>query len=348
MVEWTMFRGLAVVLVLLTTPAMAGSLDAVAINDSAFPAKLPSHDKISAPIVKLQVLLDRAHFSPGVIDGKLGDNAQKALAAFAQANGFAFDRAVSPELWNKLAATSDDPTVIDYEITRADVKGPFLRKLPAKMEDMKTLAALSYTSPREALAERFHLSEQLLVAINPAKKFDKAGETIIVPNVSTPRSPIPVARIEVDKARQTLRAFDASGQLLAFYPATVGSSEKPTPSGTLKVTAINKDPTYRYNPDYRFAGVKSRRPFTIRPGPNNPVGSTWIALSAEGYGIHGTAYPDKIGKSESHGCVRLTNWDAAMLGESVKRGTPVAFPDAPGEGTAKGEQQQSEAKSPPN
>lgn len=341
------FRSLAVVLVLVATPAIAGGLDAAGINDATLPAKSPAHDKVSAPIAKLQVLLDRAHFSPGAIDGKLGENAQKALAAFAEANGLAFDRAVTPDLWNKLAGASNGPAMVDYGITEADVKGPFLKRLPAKMEDMKPLAALSYTNPREKLAEKFHVSEQLLAAINPGKRFDRAGETIVVPNVLTPRSPMPVARIEVDKTRQTLRAIDASGQLLAFYPATVGSSEKPTPSGTLKVTAIHKNPTYRYNPNYRFTGVKSKRPFTIRPGPNNPVGSTWIALSAEGYGIHGTAYPDKIGKSESHGCVRLTNWDVAMLGENIKRGTPVAFLDA-GEGTAKPGQQQSEAKSPPN
>ncbi len=340
-----MFRILAIMLVLATTPAVAARLDAAAINDAAVSDKLSVGGKISGAIVKLQILLDRAHFSPGAIDGKLGDNARKALAAFAQANGLTFDRAVTPDLWNRLAAASDGPAIVSYTITEADVKGPFLKKLPTKMEDMKTLKALDYTSPREELAERFHLSEDVLTAINPGKRFDRAGETIAVPNVLMQRNAAPVARIEVDKTRQTLKAFDASGQLLAFYPATVGSAEKPTPSGSFKVTAINKNPTYRYNPDYHFAGVKSRKPFTIKPGPNNPVGSYWIALSAEGYGIHGTAYPDKIGKSESHGCVRLTNWDVRRLAESVKRGTPVAFLDAPSDGTSP---QQSAAKSPPN
>lgn len=342
-----MFRTLTVVLVLVATPAVAGGLDAAAINDASLPQKQPGKEKISASIVKLQILLDRAHFSPGAIDGKLGENAQKALVAFAQTSGLAFDRAITSDLWSKLLAASGGPAIVDYRITEADVKGPFLRKLPAKMEDMKSLKALDYTSPREKLAERFHLSEDLLAAINPGKSFARAGETIAVPNVLAPHNPMPVARIEVDKTHQTLEAFDASGQLLAFYPATVGSAEKPTPSGTFKVTAINKNPTYRYNPDYHFAGVKTRKPFTIKPGPNNPVGSYWIALSAEGYGIHGTAYPDKIGKSESHGCVRLTNWDVQTLGESVKRGTPVAFLDAPSADSSK-PAQQSAAKSPPS
>ena len=329
------------------TPALAARLDAAAINEAALPTKLPGRDKPNASIAKLEILLDRARFSPGEIDGKLGENAQKALTAFADANGLTFDKAITPELWDKLAATADGPVIVDYRIADADVKGPFLKKLPTKMEQMKSLPALSYTSPREALAEKFHMSEELLAKINPGKKFDRPGETIAVANVDLKPDPMPVARIEVDKTRQTLKAFDASGQLLAFYPATVGSSEKPTPSGTLKVTDAHENPTYRYNPDYKFAGVKSRKPFTIKPGPNNPVGSYWINLSAQGYGIHGTAYPGKISKSESHGCVRLTNWDAHTLGASVKRGTPVAFLDAPTEASSK-VSQQATTKSPPN
>jgi lipoprotein-anchoring transpeptidase ErfK/SrfK len=136
-----------------------------------------------------------------------------------------------------------------------------------------------------------------------------------------------IGRIEVDKSRQTVRAFDPSGALIAFFPATVGSEEKPTPSGSFKVVSADANPNYRYNPDYQFKGVKSRQAFTIKPGPNNPAGSYWIGLSAEGYGIHGTPNPSKISKSESHGCVRLTNWDVGLLGRNIKNGTPVVFVD---------------------
>ena len=337
-----MFRTLATVMLALVavTPVFAGGLDAGAVNDAAPLAKLPSSDKIDASIVKLQILLDRAHFSPGEIDGKLGENAQKALSAFAETNDLDLGRAITTDLWNRLAGLSNGPAIVDYKITEADVKGPFLKELPAKMEDMKHLQALNYTSPREALAEKFHMSEQLLQAVNPGKKFDKAGETIVVANVGQQNS-MPISRVEVDKTRQTLRAFDTNGKLLAFYPATVGSPEKPTPSGTLKVTAINQNPTNRYNPDYRFKGVKSKKPFTIRPGPNNPVGSTWINLSAEGYGIHGTADPGKISKSASHGCIRLTNWDAQTLSANIKKGSPVVFLDRPGEAATPAQDQQS-------
>ncbi|WP_440642957.1 L,D-transpeptidase family protein [Bradyrhizobium sp. PUT101] len=310
-------------------PALAGNLDPGAVNDAVRPAKQPATDKLNPAVVKLQVLLDRAQFSPGEIDGKLGENAQKALKAFAAQNGIASDRAIAPELWDKLTAASEGPIVADYEIADADVRGPFLKELPSKLDDMTSLKALSYTSPLEGLAEKFHMSADLLRAINPGKAFDKVGETIVVANVPARRELPRMARLDVDKKNGTLKAFDASGALLAFYPASVGSPDRPTPTGTLKVTGTHENPTYRYNPDYKFKSVRSKRPFDIKPGPNNPVGAYWIGLSAQGYGIHGTAEPDKVGKSASHGCVRLTNWDARVIGENVKRGTPVVFLDAP-------------------
>jgi lipoprotein-anchoring transpeptidase ErfK/SrfK len=313
----------------LVLPAAGAGLDAAAINNAEFRSKSPAEDKVDAVVVKAQVLLDRAQFSPGEIDGKLGENAQKALRAFAEAKGLASGKALTPEVWTALAQTSKDPVIAEYTISANDVKGPFLEKLPAKMEDMKDLKALSYTSPREAIAEKFHMSEDLLVALNSGKKFDRAGEIILVANVPNKPAKLTIGRIEVDKSRQTVRAFDPSGALIAFFPATVGSDEKPTPSGSFKVVSADANPNYRYNPDYKFKGVKSRQAFTIKPGPNNPAGSYWIGLSAEGYGIHGTPNPSKISKSESHGCVRLTNWDVGFLGSNVKKGTPVVFVDEP-------------------
>ncbi len=313
----------------LVLPATAAGLDAAAINNAEFRSKPAAEDKADAAVVKAQVLLDRAHFSPGEIDGKLGENAQKALKAFADAKGLPSDKALTPEIWTTLAASSQDPVIAEYKVSDSDVKGPFLEKLPARMEDMKSLKALSYTSPREAIAEKFHMSEGLLAALNPGKKFDRAGETIFVASVPIKPPKLAIGRIEVDKSGQTVKAFDPSGALIAFFPATVGSEEKPTPGGTLKVVSADANPNYRYNPDYKFKGVKSKEAFTIKPGPNNPVGSYWIGLSAEGYGIHGTPNPSKVSKAESHGCVRLTNWDANLLGKNIKKGTPVVFVDEP-------------------
>ncbi len=313
----------------LLLPAAAAGLDAAAINGAEYDAKRPADDQTDAAVVRIQVWLDRASFSPGEIDGKLGENAQKALKAFAEAKGLAADKLPNPEIWKALAGASEDAVITEYRISDKDVKGPFLEKLPAKMDDMKDLKALGYTSAREGLAEKFHMSEDLLAALNPGQKFNTAGEAIFVANVLNKPARLTVARIEVDKGAQTVRAFDAAGALVAFFPATVGSDEKPTPTGSLKVVSSDANPHYGYNPDYKFKGVKSTKAFTIKPGPNNPAGSYWIGLSADSYGIHGSPNPSKISKSESHGCVRLTNWDVGLLGASVKKGVPVAFLDDP-------------------
>jgi lipoprotein-anchoring transpeptidase ErfK/SrfK len=191
------------------------------------------------------------------------------------------------------------------------------------MEQQKDLPGLGYISVREKLAEKFHMSEALLTALNPGRKFDQAGETITVANVKSGPLPAKVSRIEIDKTHQLLSAFASDQKLIAVYPITAGSTEKPAPSGRLKVTVVQKNPTCRYNPKYAFKGVRSDKPFTIEPGPNNPVGSVWIGLSAEGYGIHGTPDPAKVSKSESHGCIRLTNWDALQLASGLSKGVPV-------------------------
>jgi len=197
------------------------------------------------------------------------------------------------------------------------------------MEQQAKLKRLDYTSAGEMLAERFHMDEDLLERLNRGKKLDAAGTTITVANVNGKPAALKakLGKIEVDKSRKIVRALGPDGDLIAVYPGSIGSEEKPAPSGTLKVARVAKNPTYTYNPDYKFRGVKAKEEFKIAPGPNNPVGVVWIALNAKGYGIHGTPDPEKVGKSYSHGCVRLTNWDALALAAMVKKGTPVEFFD---------------------
>ena len=319
---------------ILIVASSVSQLNATALRPDAVNTAQPSGkslatDKATPIGIRLQVLLDRARFSPGEIDGKFGENAKKALRAYAEAQGLPGSDNLMDAVWKKLAADAQ-PVLTNYTISEKDVSGPFLRKLPARMEDMKGIAKLDYTSPKEALAEKFHMSEQLLGALNPGQHFDRAGEMIVV--VDTGQGSLDKAkadRVEVDKNRQTVKLFDHSNALIGFYPATVGSEEKPSPTGSFKVTEIDHNPNYRYNPDYHFRGVHSRKPFEIKPGPNNPVGTVWINLSVEGYGIHGTPSPEKVSKAASHGCVRLTNWDAERIASRVSKGTTVEFIDTP-------------------
>jgi lipoprotein-anchoring transpeptidase ErfK/SrfK len=306
-------------------------IEAGGINGADLPEKT-QRNLAPALVARAQILLDQSRFSPGEIDAKEGENFTKALRAFAKAFGLPFKSGLPKELWLKLVENASGPAVTEYQITEDDIRGPFVPDLPAKMEDMKDLPAVPYTSAAEALAEKFHMSEELLKALNAGSSFDRAGETILVANVgSSSEPPTKAARVEVEKAGQTIRVLDADNNILAYYPATVGSEEKPSPSGTLKVKEIQANPNYRYNPKYRFREIRSAKPFTIKPGPNNPVGSMWIGLSAEGFGIHGSPEPSKVSKAESHGCIRLTNWDANDLSRRLAKGTPVIFLDGTGE-----------------
>jgi lipoprotein-anchoring transpeptidase ErfK/SrfK len=302
----------------------AKSLDAKAINGARWDSSFATRKGISPAVIRAEILLARMNFSPGEISGRPGENLNKAITAFAEVQEVATNT-LDQDLWDKLVSTSDDPVVVDYTISESDIRGPFIKKFPKKMEMMKGLEHLSYTSPKEKLAEKFHMSPELMSALNPGEEFETVGHRIVVANIATQPLAEKVDHIAIDKSRQDLRAFDHDDKLLAYYPATVGSEEKPAPSGTLKVTVVQKNPTYHYNPAYTFKGVRTDKPFTIKPGPNNPVGVVWIGLTGEGYGIHGTPEPSKVGKTQSHGCVRLTNWDALQLASGVSKGTQVEF-----------------------
>ncbi|RWD60517.1 MAG: L,D-transpeptidase [Mesorhizobium sp.] len=305
--------------------AQAARLDLDAVNQAQFSEGEPKG--VDPMLLKAQILLDRARFSPGLIDGRLSDNFARAVAAFQAANGLPSDGKLTRETWDRLTATFAGPVLTNYEVTARDVRGPITRRIPARMERMAQLKRLGYRNVREKLAERFHLSEQVLRMLNPGSGFRKAGTTLVVPNVGRGDPPAAVASVEVDKASREVRVFDPSGKPLAVYPASIGSEEKPAPSGAAEVRRVVRNPTYHYNPKFAFKGVRSKRPFTIARGPNNPVGSVWIDLSIESYGIHGTPDPGKIGTTFSHGCIRLTNWDAEDLAAMVKPGTKVDFKD---------------------
>lgn len=313
-----------ILLMLIIVPTMAASVPAVAAaqdNPSLSADRLLSSAR-SRDVLAAQVLLDHSSHSPGVIDGVMGGNTRRAIEAFQRASGIPVDGRLSAALLDRLRAAHSGDLLQRYTITAEDVAGPFV-DVPEGMADQARLATLAYESPAEALAEKFHMAKSFLEALNPGTDFGRAGAEIIVVMPGKDELDTPVARIEVDKAASELRAFASDGSLVATYPATVGSGTFPSPSGTMEVRAVAPAPTYHFDPEGRSWGPDEK--LTIAAGPNNPVGGTWIDLSKEGYGIHGTPDPALIGKTASHGCVRLTNWDAAELAKAVSPGTTVAF-----------------------
>jgi lipoprotein-anchoring transpeptidase ErfK/SrfK len=301
-----------------STPAVL--FDEKVINDPATATPIRRGSSGSA-VLRAQVLLDRARFSPGEIDGNFGSNTVKTVAGFQKARGMTGSGMIDEATWKALNADST-PALARYAIRAEDVAGPF-EQIPEDMMEKAALPALGYSSSLELISEKFHASPKLLAKLNPGKSFDKAGEEILVPNVHTAKPGEKAAKIVVDKTASTVTAVDAEDKPIAQYPATMGSEHDPLPLGTWKVNGVSKNPPFHYNPDLFWDADAKDEKATIKPGPNNPVGVVWIDLSKQHYGIHGTPEPSTIGKTQSHGCIRLTNWDAAELAEMVGPGTPA-------------------------
>ncbi|MBL8547365.1 MAG: murein L,D-transpeptidase [Hyphomonadaceae bacterium] len=287
-------------------------------------ATAPDGARFDAGMVRMQVLLDRAHFSPGVIDGYDGSNVRKAVSAYQEANNLPVTGVADDALLARLEQADAAPALVAYTLSADDVAGPFV-DVPSGLEAMSRLERVGYESAEEAIAEKFHMDDDLLRTLNPGVDFNQAGAQIVVANGGGELN-VQVATIEVDVSEGAVRAFDASNQLVAYYPASIGSGDAPAPIGEHTVRGVAFDPTYRYDPArLPTFGQRNHGALDIAAGPNNPVGAVWIALSADTYGIHGAPNPSQVSKTQSHGCIRLTNWDVMELGRAVRTGVPVTI-----------------------
>ena len=272
---------------------------------------------------RAHVMLNNAHASPGAIDGANGKNTLKAIASFQQMNGITPTGELTKETWDALVSKQTKPAYVEYTTTDADFKGPYADSIPSDYALQAKMKGLYYTRVTEMLGEKFHMDEGFLKKLNPTATFKKAGEKIIVANVRN-NLPEDIHLIVAHKGAKQLYLFNSRNQMIASFPATIGSADTPSPTGTYKVVGVAKNPYYSYSPS-NFIQGKNLKPLTLPPGPNAPVGNIWIGLSKKSFGIHGTPNPSLISKTASHGCIRLTNWDANDLGNKVRSGVTVKF-----------------------
>lgn len=301
--------------------------------------------KIDGTIFHAQVLLDRAGFTPGVVDGVKGMSFEDAIRGFQEARGLK-ETAVLDNATRRELLKDNVRSTISIRITPEDAAGPFIGRIPKEPADKAKLERLGYVNLLEKIAEKFHTKPATIIALNGPNMRLGAGAVVRLPNTLpasrdysgknkhaaevlnslnvSPDQPR-AAKIVVDKSDGVLRVFDKADKLIAQFPATMGSRHDPLPLGRWKIQGVSYNPDYKFNPDILRTAKSSDGKHILPPGPNSPVGNIWIDLSKEHYGIHGTPDPSTIGRAESNGCIRLTNWDAARLGQMVQAGTPAIF-----------------------
>jgi lipoprotein-anchoring transpeptidase ErfK/SrfK len=323
-------RAILLLAALAALPA-ARAADTAAPPSAALPAVETPADETPAfeprPVenyLEAQIELHRRGFSCGSIDGVRGAQTAAALKAFQHSAGLDetgdLDRATREALLLTEAALGEHTFTAEELASLAPVPDTWVGK--------SQVERLGYATAIELAGERHRANPKLLRQLNPGVDWEKLlpGAVVKVPNVGTVLVEGTAALLHVRLAERELNVTDPDGKLIAHFPVSIARMVEKRPVGELKITVVIPDPNYTFDPAVFPESAEAQtldHKLILPPGPNNPVGVAWIGLDRPGYGMHGTPEPEKVGRTESHGCFRLANWDARTLLALVEVGLPV-------------------------
>lgn len=281
--------------------------------------------QVASQVAEWQIALDRQNFSPGCIDGKLGTQTRMAIMAWQESHGIRVDGVMGPETEQTLIGTNTQ-WFMEYTLTEQDING--LAPTPATWKGKSEQESLPHETLLERIAERFHATQQFIQALNSEVDFTRAtaGQMLSVPNVIVTAGDDKALTIRIDLRRKILVAYGENDRIIGFFPCSISRDKQKVPAGELRVAVHAPNPNFTWDLQVFTESPESQTissKLIIPPGPNNPVGTYWLGLSLPGYGIHGTPKPEEIGKTESHGCFRLANWNVEKLAQMADVGTPV-------------------------